>query len=58
VSKITFHPDDSWSYVTDTELIVEGSKGPFAHQVRNMLHRIGEARPNPWATILAKRRPG
>jgi len=55
---ITFNPDGSWSYVTDTELKVEGQTAPFAHQDRNTLHRIGEARPNPWAAILARRRPG
>jgi hypothetical protein len=55
---ISFNPDGSWSYVTDTELMVEGREAPFAHQDRNTLHRIGEARPNPWAAILARRRPG
>lgn len=52
---ITFNPDGSWSYVTDTELMVQGRDAPFTHQDRNTLHRIGEARPNPWAAILAKR---
>ncbi len=55
---VTFNPDGTWSYVTDTELMVEGRVTPFAHQDRNTLHRIGEARPNPWAAILAKRRTG
>ena len=53
---ITFNPDGTWSYVTDTELMVEGRAAPFAHQDRNTLHRIGDARPNPWAAILARRR--
>jgi len=52
---VTFNADGSWSYVTDTELMVEGRDAPFVHQDRNTLHRIGEARPNPWAAILAKR---
>lgn len=52
---LQFHEDGSWSYVTDTELLVEGRDTPFAHQDRNRLHRVGEARPNPWAAILAKR---
>lgn len=52
---ITFNPDGSWSYVTDTELMVQGRDAPFTHQDRNTLHRIREARPNPWAAILAKR---
>ena len=55
---ITFNADGTWSYVTDTELRVEGRDAPFAHQDRNTLHRVGEARPNPWAAILAKRRAG
>jgi hypothetical protein len=53
---ITFHPDGSWSYVTDTELLVHGRDAPFAHQDRNTLHRVGDARPNPLAMILAKRK--
>ena len=55
---ITVHPDESWSYVTDTELMVQGRDAPFAHQDRNSLHRVGDARPNPWAAILAKRKAG
>lgn len=55
---ITVHPDGSWSYVTDTELMVQGRDKPFAHQDRNTLHRVGEARPNPWAAILARRKAG
>jgi hypothetical protein len=55
---ITFHADGTWSYVTDTELMVEGRDAPFAHQDRNTLHRIGDARPNPLAAILAKRKTG
>jgi hypothetical protein len=55
---ITFHPDGSWSYVTDTELLVHGRDAPFAHQDRNTLHRVGEAKPNPLALILAKRKAG
>jgi hypothetical protein len=55
---VSFNPDGSWSYVTDTELRVAGRDEPFAHQDRNTLHRVGEAKPNPWAAILAKRRTG
>lgn len=55
---ISFHADGSWSYVTDTELLVEGQQAPFAHQDRNTLLRIGEAHPNPWAEILARRKAG
>lgn len=52
---ISFHADGSWSYLTDTELMVEGRNVPFAHQDKNTLHRVGEARPNPLAVIMAKR---
>ncbi|WP_026790200.1 heme-binding beta-barrel domain-containing protein [Pleomorphomonas oryzae] len=52
---ISFHADGSWSYLTDTELMVEGRDVPFAHQDKNTLHRVGEARPNPLAVIMAKR---
>jgi hypothetical protein len=53
---VTYNPDGSWSYVTDTELKVEGQSTPFAHQDRNTLHRVGDPRPNPWAATLARRR--
>lgn len=52
---ISFHADGSWSYVTDTELMVHGRLVPFAHQDRNTLYRVGAAKPNPWAAILAAR---
>ncbi|MBB4857530.1 hypothetical protein HNO88_000841 [Novosphingobium chloroacetimidivorans] len=55
---ISFHADGSWSYVTDTRLMLEGRDTPFAHADRNTLHRIGDAKPNPWAAILAKRKAG
>ena len=55
---VTFHADGSWSYVTHTKLMIEGRDAPFVHQDRNTLHRIGEAKPNPWAAILAKRKAG
>jgi hypothetical protein len=53
---ISFHADGSWSYVTDTELMVHGRDVPFAHQDRNTLFRVGPAKPNPWAAIIAARK--
>lgn len=53
---ISFHADGSWSYITDTELVVAGRDTPFAHQDRNTLRRVGEARPNPLAIISAKKK--
>jgi hypothetical protein len=44
--------------VTDAELLVHGRDVPFAHQDRNTLHRVSEAKPNPLALILANRKGG
>ncbi|HSS14755.1 MAG TPA: heme-binding beta-barrel domain-containing protein, partial [Rhizomicrobium sp.] len=46
---ITFHDDDSWSYVTRTDLAVRGSTPPFDHRDTNTLRRIAAAVPNPLA---------
>ncbi len=51
--EVTFNPDGSWSYLSDTTLTVRGRSEPFAHQDRNTLHKIGEPQPNPLARILA-----
>jgi len=53
--QIVFNDDDSWSYDIQTTLTVRGQTAPFTHHDRNTLHRIGEAKPNPWAQILARR---
>ena len=52
---IVFNADGSWTYDIQTTLTVHGATEPFVHHDQNTLHRIGEARPNPWAQILAKR---
>jgi hypothetical protein len=52
---IRFHADGSWSYVTDTTLMVHGRTVPFAHQDCNTLFRVGPAKPNPWVVIIAAR---
>jgi hypothetical protein len=44
--EVTFHPDDSWSYVSDTILVVRG-RDPFLHRDRNTLIKIAEPLPNP-----------
>ena len=54
--EITFNPDGSWSYVTDTVLTVRGQDAPFAHRDQNTLQKVGEPRPNPLAAILARER--
>ncbi|WP_034161513.1 FABP family protein [Sphingomonas sp. ERG5] len=49
---ISFEPDGSWSYVTDTTLTVHGRPDPFAHRDQNTLRKIAEAEPNPLARLL------
>ncbi|WP_371431587.1 FABP family protein [Novosphingobium sp.] len=48
---VTFNADESWSYVSDTTLVVRG-KEPFAHRDRNKLVKVGEADLNPWLSII------
>jgi hypothetical protein len=50
---VTFHPDGSWSYVTETTLLVHGRTEPFNHRDVNHLHKIAEPEPNPLFHILA-----
>jgi hypothetical protein len=52
---ITCNADDSWSYVTHTQLAVHGAEPAFDHIDRNTLHRIGPAEKNPLAVIVAKK---
>ena len=54
--QVDFHDDGSWSYVSDTMLMVRGRDEPFQHRDRNRLVKIGEAQPNPWARIVAEGR--
>ncbi|MDH7972432.1 heme-binding beta-barrel domain-containing protein [Sphingomonas sp. AR_OL41] len=51
--ELTFNPDGSWHYVTDTVLTVRGQTAPFAHRDENRLVRVGEAVANPLQRILA-----
>lgn len=53
---IDFNADGSWSYVTDTTLAVHGQDKPFAHRDQNILARISDPVPNPWAQIIAARK--
>ncbi len=53
--EITFNPDGSWSYVSDTTLIVRGQAEPFLHRDRNTLFKVAEPQPNPLARIVAAR---
>src|SRR5262249_10010752 len=49
---ITFHGDDSWSYVTRTDLAVRGRTPPFNHRDTNTLRRIAPPAPNPLVGLL------
>jgi hypothetical protein len=51
--EVTFNPDGSWSYVSDTTLVVRGRAEPFLHRDRNTLVKIAEPKPNPLALIVA-----
>ena len=55
--EIEFHPDGSWSYVSETTLIVKG-QGSFLHVDRNRLEKVGEADPNPWLKIADRQSRG
>jgi len=44
---ITFNGDDSWTYVTRTDLAVRGNTPPFNHRDTNTLRRIARPTPNP-----------
>ena len=49
---VSFHDDGSWSYVSDTMLLVKGQSEPFLHRDRNRLVKVGEPDLNPWAKIV------
>jgi hypothetical protein len=53
--ELNFHADGTFSYVSDTTLIVRGRQEPFLHRDINRLTRIAEPKPNPLAQILADR---
>lgn len=53
--EITFHDDGSWSYVSDTTLMVRGRTEPFAHRDRNHLTKVGNANLNPWQELVIAR---
>jgi hypothetical protein len=50
--EVDFHADGSWSYLSDTTLLVRGRDEPFAHRDRNTLTKIAEPDLNPWARII------
>lgn len=52
--EVDFHDDGSWSYVSDTTLLVRGQDEPFLHRDRNTLAKIAEPDLNPWARIIGQ----
>lgn len=50
---VEFHDDGSWSYVSDTMLVVKGQGNePFRHRDHNRLTKVAEPDLNPWARIV------
>lgn len=49
---ITFNNDDSWSYVTRTELAIRGTAPLFDHRDTNSLRRVAPPEPNPLLATL------
>jgi hypothetical protein len=49
---VEFHADGSWSYVSDTMLMVHGRDEPFRHRDHNRLVKVAEADLNLWAKIV------
>ena len=56
--EVEFHADGSWSYVSDTTLIVRGQDEPFLHRDRNTLTKVGEPDLNPWLRIVKGQQAG
>jgi hypothetical protein len=48
---VTFNADGTWSYVSDTTLVVRGREEPFRHLDRNTLAKVAEPKPNPLLEI-------
>ena len=58
--EVEFLADGSWSYVSETSLLVRGRDAPFNHRDHNTLKKIAEPDLNPWARIVrdkAKAKP-
>jgi hypothetical protein len=48
---ITFNSDDTWTYVTRTDLAVRGNMPTFDHRDTNTLRRVAPPTVNPLAAI-------
>ena len=54
-AEYTFGEDDSWSYLIESDMIVQGKA--FDHHDTNTLHRVAPPEPNPLA-LIDKRKAG
>jgi hypothetical protein len=52
--EITFNDDGTWTYDSQTTLVVKGYDKPFNHRDRNTLVKVAEASPNPLMLAAAK----
>jgi hypothetical protein len=55
--ELSFNPDGSYSYVSDTTLIVRGRSEPFLHRDRNTLVKVAEPEPNPLMLLTLRAEP-
>ena len=49
--EVSFNGDGSWSYVSDTMLMVRGQPEPFRHRDCNTLTKVADPAPNPLMQI-------
>lgn len=49
---IDFAADGSWTYASETTLMVKGRDQPFVHRDAGSLKKVGEADLNPWLRIV------
>jgi hypothetical protein len=52
--EVTFHDDGTFSYVTETMMVVRGQDGVFNHRDENRLAKVGEPNPNPLSLIVGQ----
>ena len=52
---IAFGDDGSWTYLIETELLVQGADRPFNHHDTNTMTLVEAPRPNPLAIIVNDR---
>ena len=50
--ELTFNPDGTLSYATETKMAVRGQEGLFNHTDRNTLAKVAEPVPNPLLLIV------